>query len=204
MPSSDLISKNTRTEFRELLVGSTWRELSDTFEAAGLKSDISFIPSVIGQRRSLVEQYYKLLNLASPADLQELLQVFESILTAALVRINNPATLRGDVGQYRQSVNTTLARLKNDGYELVNGRLAPFSHATTLKHVKAKATTFHAEYLTAQIQRLDTAVTADPDLAIGRAEELIKTCCKTILAEHGIEEVDKLDVQPLARRQLRY
>ncbi len=200
MASADLISKKTRTEFREFLVGSTLREISDEFESAGIRADASFTPPVSGQRRTLVEQYYKCLDFADPTDVAKLLQVYENILTVALVRLKNPATFLGDVAQYRRSVDVLLAWLKKDGYELANERLTPSGRSATLKHLKAKVNTFSAEYLASQIQRLESAIVTDPDLAIGQAKELVETCCKTILAERGIEDVDKLDVQPLVRR----
>ena len=53
----DLISKTTRNEFREALVGFVLRELEMFFEGAGLSSKEDYNPPVTGERRTLVEQY---------------------------------------------------------------------------------------------------------------------------------------------------
>ena len=53
----DLISKTTRNEFREALVGFVLRELEMFFEGAGLSSKEDYNPPVTGARRTLVEQY---------------------------------------------------------------------------------------------------------------------------------------------------
>lgn len=200
MASADLISKKTRTEFREFLVGSKLREISDQFEAVGLQPVTSFVPPVGGQRRSLVEQFYKGVDFGDPTDAQKVLQVYENILTHALVLLRNPDTCPGDAAQFRRSIDGLVAWLKKDGYDFIDGRLASTGRSATLKHLKAKATAFSAEYLSSQIERLETAVTTDPDLAIGQAKELVETCCKTILAERGITDFEKLDLQPLVRR----
>jgi HEPN domain-containing protein len=42
-------------------------------------------------------------------------------------------------------------------------------------------------------------VNADPDLAIGTAKELIESCCKTILAERGVEVPKNADISVLVK-----
>lgn len=200
MPGSELISKKTRTELREFLVGSTLREISDEFDAAGLQADTAYVPQVSGQRRSLVEQYYHNLDFTNSEDVAKLLQVYENILTAAFVRMKTPDSFPGDAALYKRSVDSLVAWLKRDGYEFQNGRLLATGHSAALKHLKAKAAVVNSQYLAAQIQRLEAAVASDPDLAIGQAKELVETCCKTILTERGIAGIDKLDVSPLVRR----
>jgi hypothetical protein len=60
--SGDLISMKTRQVFREYLVGSTLREITDEFDAAGVPCDLEYQAPISGQRRSLVEQYYHAVN----------------------------------------------------------------------------------------------------------------------------------------------
>lgn len=103
---------------------------------------------------------------------------------------------------YRASLEQLVAWLKKDGYAYEDGRLVSIGHAASLRLLKAKAVDFNAGYLAAQIDRIESAVTTDPDLAIGQAKELVETCCKTILHEHGVEGADKLDVPALARRTM--
>ena len=56
--SREFISKATRNEFREVLVGSTLREIDMFFEAGGLSPKAGYESPVGGQRRSSVETYY--------------------------------------------------------------------------------------------------------------------------------------------------
>jgi hypothetical protein len=46
--SRDLISKTTRNEFRELMVGYTLREIEMTFDAGGLEPRSDYEPQVSG------------------------------------------------------------------------------------------------------------------------------------------------------------
>lgn len=79
----DLISKRTRNEFREFLVGWTLREIETEFEAARIECDRSYDPAVRGQRRSLVEQFYRTLDFTKPADARRLVTTYASILERA-------------------------------------------------------------------------------------------------------------------------
>lgn len=49
-----------------------------------------------------------------------------------------------------------------------------------------------AEYISQQVTRMEGAVDADPDLAIGTAKEFVESICKTILEERN-EEYGKND-----------
>ena len=64
--SNDLISKRTRNEFREFLVGWTLREIEIEFENAHVECARTYVPEVSGQRRSYVEQYYHTLDFSRP------------------------------------------------------------------------------------------------------------------------------------------
>lgn len=81
--SDELISKRTRNQFREFLVGWPLREIEFEFEGANIGRDRDFVPAVSGQRRSLVEQYYRPLNFAKPADVKRLLAAYRSIIERA-------------------------------------------------------------------------------------------------------------------------
>lgn len=201
MNRPELISKKTRTEFREFLVGWTLREIGDEFEAAGITADQKYQPPLSGQRRSYVEQFYHTLDCANPADVDRLIKVYENILTAGYTRLRSGSGIY-DVKTYRASLSQLVAWLKKDGYAYEDGRLVSIGHAASLRQLKAQAVDFDASYLAAQIGRIESAVTTDPDLAIGQAKELVETCCKTILHEHAVEGADKLDVPALARRTM--
>lgn len=199
MTRPELISKKTRTEFREYLVDWTLREIGDEFESAGIAADLNYTPSFSGQRRSYVEQFYHTLDFSNPTDVDRLLKVYENILTAGYTRLESGAGIY-DVKAYRASLDQLVTWLKKDGYVFEDGHVKPVGQAASLRHLKARVVDFDATYLAAQIGRLENAVTSDPDLAIGQAKELVETCCKTILREHGVQDVDKLEVPALVRR----
>ncbi len=201
MNKPELVSKKTRTEFREFLVGWTLREIGDEFEAAEITADQSYQPPLGGQRRCYVEQFYHTLDFSNPADVDRLLKVYENILTAGYTRLQSGAGVY-DPKTYRASLDQLVAWLKKDGYSYQDGRLVPTGHAASLRHLKTQVVHFDAQYMAAQIGRIEAAVTTDPDLAIGQAKELVETCCKTILREHGVESVEKLDVPALVRRTM--
>lgn len=199
--SGDLISKKTRTEFREFLVGRTLREIGDEFEAADITADQSYQPTLGGQRRCYVEQFYHTLDFINPSDVDRLLKVYENILTQGYARLQSGAGIF-DAKAYKASLDELVGWLTKDGYVYEDGRLVSIGHAASLRHLKTKAVGLDAGYLAVQIKRIEGALTGDPELAIGQAKELVETSCKTILHEHGVEGVDKLDVPALVRRTM--
>ena len=54
-----------------------------------------------------------------------------------------------------------------------------------IQELKNASQPFDSDYISRQIVRMNSAVSTDPDLAIGTAKELIETCCKTILTKEG-------------------
>lgn len=81
--TQDLVSRRTRNAFREFLVGWTLREIATEFENANIECDRSYFPEVSGERRTLVEQHYRTLKFAEPADARRLVIAYESILERA-------------------------------------------------------------------------------------------------------------------------
>lgn len=167
----ELISKRTRTEFREFLVGWTLREISDEFEGEYIECRTDYDPGLSGQRRSLVEQYYASLDFRSWADVQKLLRVYENILNTVSSRL--PENV--------QRLNNFLQR---DGYEYRDGAIHVIQAGLpTLTQAKGIAVTYDAQHMITQIARIEASIETDPDLAIGSAKELVETCCKTILSD---------------------
>jgi hypothetical protein len=54
-----------------------------------------------------------------------------------------------------------------------------------------------------QINRMESSIETDPDLAIGTAKELIETVCKTILAERGKPITGSPDIPTLTKATLK-
>ncbi len=202
MSGRELISKKTRTEFREFLVGWTLREIENEFSSAGLEPDRSYDPQLGGQRREFVEQYYHILDFTDPNDVARLLRVYEAILAYCETHIANPGTYT-DPATLKQEYDKLVGCLRRDGYEFNEGRLRAKGDNALLRHLSATAANIDAEYLAVQVERLAEAVEQDSDLAIGQAKELVETCCKTILAASGDSDYKRLDLIPLVKRTMK-
>lgn len=115
--SRDLVSKATRNEFREVLVGFTLREIDMIFEAAHLAPRVDYEPPVSGQRRSLVEQYYANIDFSSQSDVRKLLSAYDELieqLQQAQSRVTNPESVD-------RTIETLLRRMERDGFTLQAG-----------------------------------------------------------------------------------
>ncbi len=126
----DLISKTTRNEFREILVGYVLREIEITFDAGGLTSRANYQPTVGGQRRGLVEAYYANITFSSISDVKKLLAVYEEIienLTQAAERQPNE--------NHSATINALLRRMERDGFRYQDGHFV--SEALNLAIVHA-------------------------------------------------------------------
>jgi hypothetical protein len=194
----ELISKKTRNEFREYLVGWTLRTIANEFDAADIACDNDFQPPTSGERRSLVEQYYHSLDLTDPGDARKILRAFENIL----ISIANSSHPYFSPQQKEADLARLSACLRRDGYAFENGCLIPVTGTGDLVGLRATAVEFSAEYMTQQIKRMETAVDSDPAHAIGSAKEPVETCCRTILSDRGKPVQDRPDVLPLVRRTM--
>ncbi len=105
--------------------------------------------------------------------------------------------VRTDPDEAAHLVRVYNTHLQHDGYELapvstMSGRSvyaarSPLAVPTSLRQVERTALIADRDYLSRQITRMEAAIEADPDLAIGTAKELVETCCKTVLAAAGVE-----------------
>ena len=108
--------------------------------------------------------------------------------------------------QLRQWFNELLA---TDGYEIIErSRISGHPIYTGRRKVEGvpigmnlakNNDVFNAEYMSRQINRIEAAISYDPDLAIGTSKELVETCCKTILQERGIEYDDKWELTKVVK-----
>lgn len=202
MNDRELISKKTRNEFREFLVGWTLREIENEFSAAGLEPDRAYNPQLGGQRREFVEQYYHTMDFSNPAHIDRLLRVYEAILAHCESHIANPST-NFDLTALKRIYDNLVGCLRRDGYEFHEGRLRAKGNDALLRYLTATAASLDSEYLAAQVDRLAEAVEQDSDLAIGQAKELVETCCKTILAASGESGYERLDLVPLVKQTMK-
>ena len=195
---ADLISKKTRTEFREYFVGTTLRTISDEFESADVPIDTDYNPGESGQRRSLVEQYYHAVNFSSWRDVQKVLRVYENVLVALEERIKHPMYGQKDENAEKQ-LSLLLRCLQRDRFAYADGRITPTTHNPTIEELSETAATFDNRVLRQQIDRIRNAIGDDPDLAIGTAKELLETTCRSILADYGVTADSGWDVTRLVK-----
>ena len=152
------------------------------FDAADISCDTTYQPSVGGQRRTLVEQYYKTLNWNGVADARKFLAVVGSVIDE-LEAIEQRSPANSD---YARSERTQLLNaLQRDGWKYLNGVFEGGPRSAHLDDIAASAARIDAPELHRQIERMRNSVDSDPALTLGTAKELIETACKTILEEHG-------------------
>jgi len=189
--TEELISKKTRTEFREYFVGTTLREIEMEFDAADVPLDSDYVPSTSGARRSLVEQYYNSVDWTKWRDVRKILTVYENVLSNLESFSEN---------EWANKTFLSLRKwIERDGYKYNDGRLVAVGKHQILDDISSAASKFDIPELNRQIERMKSSVDDDPGLAIGTAKEVVETTCKTILTERGIEFDDNLDISQLVK-----
>jgi len=183
--AADLISKKTRTEFREYFVSTTLRSISDAFDSADVPLDSEYEPPQSGQRRSLVEQYYHAVHFSSWRDVQKIVRVYESVLMELEERVKHPIW-GGKDKDAEKKLSLLQHCLKRDGFVYSEGRISPVGHNPTIQELSETATALDNRVLQQQIGRIRNAIEDDTDLAIGTSKELLETTCRSILADYGI------------------
>jgi hypothetical protein len=201
--NGELISSKTRQLFRENMVGWVLREISDEFDAAGIDCDVTYQPSVGGQRRTLIERYYHTVDWADRSQIKRVLQVFENVLHRADKLVEVPASAGFSPEMRKEEVNKLIYFLRRDGFQWIDGRIGAGAGLPSLDDIKETAGTLDAQHMADQIRRMELAIVSDPSLAIGTAKELVETCCKTILAERGRPVTGTPDLPTLTRETLR-
>jgi hypothetical protein len=177
--ASDLVSAKSRQEFREYFVSISLARIQDAFAAEGFQPDRAFQPSVGGQRRVLVEQYYQLIDWRSSTEVNRLLRVFEAVL----VELELEASTASTNSEWARKTAAGLRRwLARDGIAEESGRLVLPGH----RSIDEALSSIDAPELQRQIDRMRASVDEDPGLAVGTSKELIETVCKTILVAHGM------------------
>lgn len=201
--SQELVSIKTRQVFRELMVGWVLREITDEFDAAKVDCDLSYQPPVSGQRRTLVEQYYRTVDWGDSAQVRKVLQVFENVLHRAETLAKDSSSTPEWQAQRRAEVERLIHFLQRDGFQWINGRIVTGAGVPSLVSIKDTAVIIDAKYMADQIRRMESSIDSDPSLAIGTAKELLETCCRTILSERGKTVTGMPDLPSLARDTLK-
>lgn len=186
----DLISKRTRNELREILVGWTLREIEIEFDNEGFAPDLSHTPLMSGARRSYVEKYYANINFRNIAQVERLVRVYDSVISQ--IRAQNSA-----------GADKLLSLLERDGFRQEGQRFVYSGQLGGIQPVRQIADRLDADEMLQQIRRMESAVEADPALAIGSAKELVETCCKTILNDRGAAVAGRPDLPELLKATLK-
>jgi Abortive infection C-terminus len=200
MLSRQILSQKTRNEFREYFVGKTLREIRDAFDAVGISCDFDYQPTVQGERRTLVEQYYHTINWSEWSDTRKVVALYQNEIRD----LEAPAHLSDYQSEWRQTIAKRLLHwLQIDGFKWVDNRLVHTRQKVVFGDLSATAQKFEWSHLSEQIERMQDAVETDPALAIGTAKELIETVCKTILEERGKPVTGTPDIPTLTKALLK-
>jgi HEPN domain-containing protein len=110
----ELLTKQLREEFRDVLSTFVLREINEIFEAGGLEPDLDFISQASGQRRSLVDQYYANIDFTNRGDIVKLLRAFEELF----YRLGPKA----EADKYaKDQIERLNRRMNHDGLTMQNG-----------------------------------------------------------------------------------
>ena len=162
-------SKKTMTEFREWLVGWTLREITDLFE--GHNFTRAFIPDQElpgGQRRGLVECYYKNINVKVPDHVRRLMAVYADVLFAI-----------PDQEQFKTGKHQLIRLLERDGFKYHDEGRIEIPAALALDGIPQVG--LDTAHLDVYLTRINSSVENDPELAIGSAKDLVEGTLKSVL-----------------------
>jgi len=106
--------------------------------------------------------------------------------------------VRHELSEINQLLQIYNENLKNDGFEIVEKArisdkplFAGRQRITGQESIKSKSKEIsqrlNAEYVSQQINLMESSIEKAPHVAIGTAKELIETCCKKILDERNVE-----------------
>ena len=192
--SKELISKATRNEFREVLVGFVLRDIEMIFDAANLKPRIDFQPSVSGQRRSLVEQYYEGLDFSLTADVRKILFAYEEVIQQLVVGKSHVP----DPQRTQQIIDSLLRRMNRDGFVFDNERFV-FAELTIPAVEISSLIALTEESIAEQIEKARTKIEeADYAGAIASAYTLLDGFLKELLRGSDIPiSADEGDIRVL-------
>lgn len=105
--------------------------------------------------------------------------------------------------------------LRHDGFEVTErarisgrpvfaGRAIALGEPPALEPVREAFDAADATRVLQQITRIESAVNADPELAIGTAKELVETVCRTILRERNVQVDGSPELPQLVRLTMQH
>ena len=117
----DLISKKTRGEFEDYFNHRTLREIDRFFENYGLEAKATTDTPNLGQRRTLVRNYYSGIDWSNKQQIKQVLNVFADVLSEleSQGKHGNDFT----ANESRKQFDKLSVSLKRDGYTFENNTL---------------------------------------------------------------------------------
>lgn len=194
--TQEIISKATRNEFREALVGFTLHQINMIFEAARLEPKIDYIPplTVTGQRRRLVEQYYANIDFRSQKDVDLILSAYEELIE----QLHQIESLVINPESVNSRIETLLKRLERDGVSFHSGHLVFSNRQSRLVEITNPITmteTNTSEPLKKARAKLEAG---DYSGAITSAYTFIEEFLKDLLRKTNTEfNIDEGDIRAL-------
>lgn len=124
-----------------------------------------------------------------------LLNCDDSIFLNFLCEMIHPI-VRIDISEINKLLQIFNENLKEDNYEIIErtkisgkpifiGRLKIIGKEFILKKASDIKQMMNAEYVTQQINLMESSIENSPHISIGLAKELIETCCKSIFEERA-------------------
>ena len=175
----DLISKATRNEFRELMVGLVLRDIDMVFEAGGFQPKLDYQPPVSGQRRSLVEQYYANIDFQSSQAVRGLLVTFAETIER-YKRAHSEVMSAEDL---QKKVDPLLARMVREGFTYENGRFLSSGSVIVTSSLTGLSVALISEHIDKARAKINAGDNAG---AITNSYTLVEGLLKEILHRHKI------------------
>lgn len=187
----DIISKKTRSEFKEYFVTTTLREIENYFD----NHDVPFTEhsedaNYGGQRRTLVENYYVGIDWTNPNMCRKILNVYQDVLNDLA---DNKYTWNTE--QNKLWFDKLSKFLLRDGFEFSNGKLSSVGQIVNFEDLQNATDLLDKTHFQEYIDRIKKSINEDVGLAIGSTKELVEATLKTILNKSEIP-FDKNDDIP--------
>lgn len=187
------ISKKIRNTFREFLVNYYSLATIDLlFDSENFEPDDDFVPSIRGERRSRVEQYYANIHFDDPDHIKRLIKVYQEVLY--LCQTNDEVSLDELEREYQNLVRV----LEADGFKIFEDRIVYEEQISASLIDDLREGGLPALY--EHIERIRKAVDSDPSQVIGSSKELIESTCKVILDERNQSYSDAIKFPELVKQ----
>ena len=189
----ELVSKRTRSEFREICVGSVAREIERAFEDEGFGQAKNSGPQDPvwrnGTRRGIFDLYSSAIDWTDEWEVGRALRVFETII----------GWIDRDNTYGASTWSKVSALLGRDGYEVTDdGRIVARRSQLRTGDLPLEVLS-DPRALHEHIERMERSADDDPAMAISQSKALVEATAKLVLLELEVPYDEKGDVPELTR-----